>query len=107
MAIETDNEKLALMSYNQPFNPAVPIVSDGIGQAEKQHLIWQFPGILWQAAEDILLSGLIAINSTMTGSLTVEGWTELSKPAAVWTEIDKPTNAWTEVNKPSGNWIEV
>ena len=51
MAIETDNEKLALMSYNQPFNPAVPISIDGLAQGDLQHLIWQYPGILWLTVE--------------------------------------------------------
>lgn len=52
MAIETDNEKLALMSYNQPFVPAVPIVTNGMTQADYQHLIWQYPGILWSEREE-------------------------------------------------------
>jgi hypothetical protein len=54
MAIDTVNKKLALISYNQPFNPSVPISSDGLGQDDKQHLIWQYPGILWAALADKL-----------------------------------------------------
>lgn len=52
MAIDTNNEKFALISYNQPFNPSVPISDDGLGQDDKQHLIWQYPGVLWSEREE-------------------------------------------------------
>lgn len=49
MAIDTDNKKLALMSLEEPWMASVPISSDGLGQDDKQHLIWGYPGILWGA----------------------------------------------------------
>lgn len=52
MSIDTVNEKLALISYQQPFNTPIPISSDGLGQDDKQHLIWQFPGVLWSELEE-------------------------------------------------------
>ncbi len=54
MAIDTDNEKFSLISYMQPFNAPIPESSDGIGQADKQHLIWGYAGILWSALADKL-----------------------------------------------------
>jgi len=45
--IATINEKLALIGFQQPFNPSIPISSDGLGKDDKQQLIWGYPGILW------------------------------------------------------------
>lgn len=47
MAINTTNEKLALIEYGDVFQPGVPISADGIGQDDKQQLLWEYPGILW------------------------------------------------------------
>lgn len=52
MAIDTNNEKLALITYLQPWNTPVPISSDGLGQDDKQHLLACYPGILWGEAEE-------------------------------------------------------
>lgn len=49
MAIDTTNKKLALLTYLLPFYPALPTSSDGLGQDDKQHLLWEYPGILWTA----------------------------------------------------------
>jgi hypothetical protein len=50
MAIITDNEKLALISYHQNWNTPIPISSDIGNDGDKQHLIWEYPGISWGAA---------------------------------------------------------
>ena len=49
MAVSTINEKLALISYQQPWNTPIPISADGIGSDDKKHLIWQYPGSTWSA----------------------------------------------------------
>ena len=41
------NDKFALISYQQPWNVPLPISADGLDQADKQQLIWGYPGILW------------------------------------------------------------
>lgn len=48
MAIDTVNEKLALATLLQPHQPPLPISADGLGQDDKQHLLWGYPGILWE-----------------------------------------------------------
>jgi len=48
MAIDTINKKLALIE-SDIFQPGLPISSDGIGQDDKQQLLWEYPGILWSA----------------------------------------------------------
>ena len=63
MAIDTNNKKFALITYQQPFNTPVPISADGLGQDDKQHLIWQYPGILW-VIPLIFLQALLFIVST-------------------------------------------
>ena len=49
MAIDTINEKLALIEYGDVFQPGIPISADGLGQADNQQLLWEYPGILWSA----------------------------------------------------------
>lgn len=49
MAIDTTNEKYALLSWLNIFMFEVPISSDGLGQADNQQLLWGYPGILWSA----------------------------------------------------------
>ena len=49
MAIDTDNEKLALIEYGDIFQPGIPISADGLDQADNQQLLWEYPGILWSA----------------------------------------------------------
>lgn len=50
MAVDTNNEKLALITYHQPWNTPIPISADGLDQADNQHLIWEYPGILFETA---------------------------------------------------------
>ena len=47
MSIDTDNKKFALITYQQMWNTPLPISADGLGQADNQHLMAQYPGILW------------------------------------------------------------
>ena len=74
MAIDTNNEKLALISLLQPFNTPVPISSDGLDQADKQHLLWGYPGILWSAGAAIRAFGaaVLTITAKLSGSVTNE-----------------------------------
>lgn len=50
MAVDTVNEKLALLAYMQPWQSPAPISADGLGQDDKQQLLWEYPGILWGVA---------------------------------------------------------
>lgn len=43
MAIDTINKKIALIAANQPWQPALPISSDGIDTVDQYVLIWQYP----------------------------------------------------------------
>lgn len=47
MAIDTTNEKLALMEWDNVWEPAIPISPGAFGQDDKQQLLWGYPGILW------------------------------------------------------------
>ena len=51
MAIDTTNEKLALITYHQAWNTPLPISADGLDQADNQHLLWEYPGLLWEEIE--------------------------------------------------------
>lgn len=48
MAIDTDNEKLALIEYGDIFQPGIPVSADGLDDADNQQLLWGYPGILWE-----------------------------------------------------------
>lgn len=73
LRIQIDNNKLALISYNQPFQPPVPVSEGSLTQGNKQHLIWQYPGILW-TGEGIThqLAGSVDSVSLLSGTIDVE-----------------------------------
>lgn len=48
MVIDTDNEKLALMDLDTPWEPGLPLSPGTFGQDDKQQLLWGYPGILWE-----------------------------------------------------------
>ncbi len=50
MAITADNEKFALISYHQNWNTPIPISNDIGNDGDKQHLIWEYPSIVWSGA---------------------------------------------------------
>jgi len=62
MAIDTINEKLALLEYDEVYQPGIPISADGLDQADKQQLLWGYPGILWVAAG--LATGIVTMTIT-------------------------------------------
>ena len=62
MAIDTTNERLALIEYGDVFQPGIPISNDGIGQDDKQQLLWGYPGILW--AVIVVAVGLVKVTFT-------------------------------------------
>ena len=49
MAIDTNNDKLSLISMLKPWEVPIPQPSGDstIDQADKQHLIWGYSGVLW------------------------------------------------------------
>ena len=53
MAIDTTNEKLALIEYGDVFQPGIPISADGLDQADNQQLLWGYPGILWEESAEV------------------------------------------------------
>ena len=65
MAIDTNNKKLALITYHQPWNTPIPISVDGLGQDDKQHLLWEYPGLLWSAMAgyDLDIDGAMLLKS--------------------------------------------
>lgn len=50
MALDSINEKLAVMEWGDSWEPGLPMVSTStIDQADKQQLLVDYPGILWSA----------------------------------------------------------
>lgn len=49
MAIDSTNERLALINFGQVWQPALPIAPGALGQDDQQQLLWGYPGILWGA----------------------------------------------------------
>ena len=48
MAIDTNDEKLALMEWCLPWEPGLPLdEAAGFDQGDKQQLLLGYPGILW------------------------------------------------------------
>lgn len=47
MAIDTINEKLAVMEWNLFWEPGLPISPGAFGDDDKQQLLWDNPSPLW------------------------------------------------------------
>ena len=48
MAIDTNDKKLALMEWDMPWEPGLPLdETAGFDQGDKQQLLLGYPGILW------------------------------------------------------------
>ncbi len=67
MAIDTTNEKLALME-EELWEPALPIAPGTFGQDDKQQLLWGFPGISWVAGS--VLEFIADMNTRIKSYLT-------------------------------------
>ena len=52
MAISTDNEKLGVMEWCLVWEPGLPLSPGTLGQADKQQLIWDYPGVLYAEAAE-------------------------------------------------------
>lgn len=53
MAIDTTNEKLAMLNFGMPFQPNLPLSPSTLGQDDQQQLLWGYPGILWSAVVQV------------------------------------------------------
>lgn len=64
MAIDTINEKLAIMEAEDWWEPGLPMVSTStIDAADKQQLLLGFPGVLWAAGS--ALSFILDLNTRL------------------------------------------
>jgi hypothetical protein len=59
VAVDTINEKLALMEMENVWEPGLPMSPGTLGQDDQQQLLWGYPGILWSAA--FLAEGLARV----------------------------------------------
>lgn len=83
MAVSTFNEKLALITYNQPWNTPIPVPStyDTLNRGDKQHLLWGYPGINWGsvALGDVL-------DPTIASTTPARTFTSVT-PARIFTSV--------------------
>ena len=74
MAIDTNAEKLAVMEWDEMYEPAIPLSPGAtFEQGEKQNLIWGFPGVSWATVTGVarsLVDGSLAIGNPLLRSLT-------------------------------------
>lgn len=81
MAIDTTNKKLAVMEWDNVWEPALPVSPGGLGQDDKQQLLWGYPGILWSS-----IAGFVFSAATITGP----GYYATVTGAGVAAEIEGP-----------------
>ena len=76
MAITTINEKLSLISFRQPCVISIPISSDGLDQANLQHLLHEYSGLLWSTLsvsfEEIIVNSAITKEVRTLSNITKE-----------------------------------
>lgn len=53
MAIDTNTEKLAIMEWDELYEPGLPLSPGTLGQDDKQQLLWGFPGVLWAVVSGV------------------------------------------------------
>ena len=68
MAVATINEKLALISYHQAWNTPLPISADGLDQADNQHLLWEYPGVLFTSAVPVNVAAAFMMTRHSVGA---------------------------------------
>ena len=85
MAIDTINEKLALLEYGESYQPGIPISNDGLDQGDKQQLLWEYPGILWKE--------LVADEPEIIEQLVFKSIIQIVKPFKSIIQIVKPFNS--------------
>lgn len=47
MSLTTTNGKLAVMEWDQDYEPGLPISPGAFDQADQQQLLWGIPEVLW------------------------------------------------------------
>lgn len=61
----SDNNKLALIDMGDVWTDGLPVSSDGISQADKQHLLWEYPGITWSTEPPRVFNAALRVNPMM------------------------------------------
>ena len=78
------------MTFRQPYMMAIPISADGLDQADLQHLLHEYPGILWTSL--ISLFEIIELNSFITKEIELDSFitksVELDSPITKEIELD-------------------
>jgi hypothetical protein len=72
MAIDTINEKLAVMELEDIIEPGLPLSPSALGQDDRQQLLWGFPGVLWQAvgaAASAVFASTIFLSRVVRGTV--------------------------------------
>jgi hypothetical protein len=75
MAIDTNNEKLALMEWCQVWEPGLPFDPVTIDQGAKQQFLWGYPGILWSGGVPPIV---IPEGGVLTGVLSITDITSIT-----------------------------
>lgn len=68
MAITTDTGKLAVMEWDDYWEPGLPLSPGTLDQGDQQQLLWGFPEILWTVLSPLV--GLLDINTRLFVYLT-------------------------------------
>ena len=75
MAIDSNNKKLALMEWDLPWEPGIPLSPGTLDQTDKQQLLWGYPGILWTEIVNVfsgLVCASISIFASVIGTLSTD-----------------------------------
>ena len=70
MAIDTSNEKFALIGWLQPWSANIPVSISSIGSGEKKQFVWEYPGLEWIFPKSVAL-----MKNRMWNAITYQGIT--------------------------------
>ena len=77
MAITTSDDKLAIMEWDNIWEPGIPMLPNTpFDQGNKQQLLWGYPGVLWPTPIlAAIVCSLVSINSLTLSSVTLNSLT--------------------------------
>lgn len=89
MPIDTANKKLALLEWDQDYEPGLPISPGALGQDDRQQLLWGYPGVLWTTA--------VAAAPVCVHGMDAALWTVVVSDVAVWSVSGADAARWRAI----------
>jgi len=68
VSLATDNGKLAVMEWDQDYEPGLPLSPGAFGQDDQQQILWGIPEVLWATSVPVVT---VDVQITASGRVLV------------------------------------